>query len=118
MNDLWDYCERVWDYRERTWTLDRDLVDYELHGSDGFLGDVVSVENSPRGAYVVVDTSATFDARRLIPAGVIASLDHDRGRVRVDLTKDQLRRAPDYSGKGWNEEIRAEHSDYYGNVSH
>ena len=113
MNDLWDYRDLVWDYRERTWTLDRDLVRYEVHGSDQKIGTVVSVESGPQGAYVVVDTSASFDRCRLIPDGVIASVDHDRALVRVD----QLRRAPDYQGEAWNEEIRTEHADYYGNVS-
>jgi hypothetical protein len=117
MSNLWDYREQVWDYRERTWTLDRDLVRYEVQASDGYVGSIVSVESGPQCAYVVVDTSATFGGSRLVPAGVIASLDHEHAVVHVNLTKDLLRRAPVYAGEAWNDEIRVAHSDYYGPVN-
>ena len=115
MNNVWDYRECVWSYRESTWTLDSDLLGYDVEATDGCLGRVAHVGCAESGAYVVVDTcSCIREARRLIPAGMIAALDHDHHLVRVGLSKDQVSGAPDYSADQWNDDIRRRHSDYYG----
>ena len=115
MNNVWDYRECVWNYRESTWTLDSDLVGYEVQATDGCLGKIAHAASGESGAYVVVDTcSCSPDPKRLIPAGVVAALDHDHHLVRIALTQDQVRDAPDYRADRWNDDIRRLHSDYYG----
>lgn len=117
MSNLWDYRTRVWDYRESTWTVDSDLVGYDVEVPEGRIGTVLRAVTDALGAYLVVDTSGVFGGRRLIPAGAVGALDHDRRLVRVALTTQQLRDAPDHVSDQWNEAVRAAHSGYYGKVS-
>ena len=73
------------------------LVGYQVHATDGDIGkiDEASTETSRR--YLVVDTGFwIFGKKRLIPAGVVASVDHRDRKVSVSMTKDQIKQAPDY----------------------
>ena len=117
MSNLWDYPDCVWAYRESTWTLDRDLLGYAVHVSDSCIGHVLRVENGPLGAYIVVDASAVRDTPTLVPAGLVAALDHDRRLVQLSLTEDQVRRAPRHDSDEWNDTIRAQLTDYYSKVN-
>lgn len=114
MSNLWDYRECVWKYRESTWTLDSDLLGYDVEATDGRIGTIGHVANGEAGAYVVVATCSSIpDRERLIPAGAVASLDHDHRLVRVALTQDQVRGAPDYHPDQWSDEVRTKHAEYY-----
>ena len=90
----------VWTFRDtlrNEMDARRDLVGYDVTASDGSIGkiDRASVDTSRR--YVVVDTGFwIFGKKRLIPAGVVTAVDHDRRAVQVSLTKDQVKNAPDY----------------------
>ena len=118
MSNVWDYRESVWDYREHTWTLDSDLVGYDVDATDGRIGKIHHAASRTSDAFVVVDTGSWIsDARRLIPAGAVTSLDHDRRRVQVDLTTAQISEAPDYSADQWDDEVRRQHGDYYSRCS-
>ena len=47
----------------------------------------------------MVDTGFwIFGKKRLIPAGAITAVDHDGKTLRVTMTKDQIKNAPDYDG--------------------
>ena len=114
MSNVWDYRECVWNYRESTWTLDSDLLGYDVEATDGCLGKIAHVANGESGAYVVVDTCSCIpDRKRLIPAGAVDSLDHNHHLVRVALTQDAIRNAPDYNAGQWNDDVRTQHADYY-----
>jgi len=114
VSNLWDYRECVWKYRESTWTLDSDLLGYDVEATDGRIGTIGHVANGEAGAYVVVATCSSIpDRERLIPAGAVASLDHDHRLVRVALTQDQVRGAPDYHPDQWSDEVRTKHAEYY-----
>lgn len=117
MSNLWDYRACVWDYRESTWTVDSDLLGYDVEVPEGRIGTVARAVTGALGAYLVVNTSGVFDGRRLIPAGAVDALDHDRRLVRVALTAQQLRHAPDHVCDQWNEAVRAAHAGYYNKVS-
>lgn len=112
VRNVWDYRPCVWDYRESTWTVDRDLLGYDVEATDGRIGRIDQAANGALGAYVVVDTS-TIGSKRLVPAGAVASLDHGRHLVRVTLTKDQIRDAPDFDAEKWTDEARTQLGDYY-----
>ena len=88
-------------------------VGYDVEVPEGRIGTVVRAMTGALGAYLVVDTSGVFDGRRLIPAGAVDALDHDLRLVRVALTRQQLRDAPDHVCDQWNEAVRAAHSGYY-----
>lgn len=113
---LWDYRDSVWDYRESTWTLDGDLVGYEVMASDGHLGTVVRASSSSAAAYlvvdVVVDPASAGAGLRLVPAGAVASMNHDDRTVRIDLTGVEVTAAPPYEGE-LDGALRAEHDDYF-----
>ncbi|HSF36393.1 MAG TPA: hypothetical protein VLA70_09780 [Nocardioides sp.] len=85
---LWDYRDSVWEYRESTWTLDGDLVGYEVVATDGRLGTVVRASSSSAAVYlvvdVVVDAARAGAGLRLVPAGAVASMDHEGRTVRID----------------------------------
>ncbi|WP_416952905.1 hypothetical protein ACNKF0_13630 [Nocardioides sp. T5] len=108
---LWDYRDSVWDYRESTWTLDADLVGYEVVASDGHLGTVVRASSSSAAAYLAVDAARAGAGLRLVPAGAVASMDHDDRTVRIDLTVVQVAAAPAYEEA--DGAVRAEHHDYF-----
>lgn len=90
----------VWTYRD---TFDRDvgdgsaLVGYDVDATDGHIGKIDEASTEASRRYLVVDTGFwIFGKKRLIPAGVVASIDHDDRRVAVSMTKDQIKSAPDY----------------------
>lgn len=104
----------MWDYRDSTWTDDRDITGYEVEATDGSIGSVDSATNGVSNAYIVVDTGFwIFGKKRLLPAGAIASVDHDSKNVQVAMTKEQIKSAPDYDSDDWDEAARSRHSDYY-----
>src|SRR4051794_17032034 len=82
----------MWAYRDSTWTRSGDLVGYDVEATDGSIGNIDKATNDASDAYVVVDTGFwIFGKKRLIPAGAIASVDHDAKNVHVAMTKDQIK---------------------------
>jgi hypothetical protein len=63
-----------------------------------------------------VDTGPwIFGKRRMLPAGVIERIDYDGRQVFVNLTKDQIRDAPDYDAtRDQDETYRSGLGSYYG----
>jgi hypothetical protein len=113
---LWDYSDSVWDYRESTWTLDRDLVGYEVEAPDGHLGVVVRASSASAAAYLVVDAGPAVAGLRLVPAGVVTSMQHDGRTVRTVLSRVQLAAAPSYEDDTLDDSVRAAHDRYFSNL--
>jgi len=80
----------MWDYRDSTWTDGHDLAGYDVEATDGSIGNVDQATNDVSNAYVVVDTGFwIFGKKRLIPAGAIASVEHDDKKVRpMPMSRD------------------------------
>jgi hypothetical protein len=56
-----------------------------------------------------------FGKKRMIPAGAITDMDLDNRTVRVNLTKDQIKAAPDYEAAQRDDtDYRDRLSDHYG----
>ena len=55
--------------------------------------------------------------KRLIPAGAITGVNHDDESVMVNMTKEQIKAAPDHDADRWGDETRDQHADYYGPFS-
>lgn len=112
-NSTWDYSDDSWN------TGTTDCVGYDVEASDGGIGSIDETSNEAGSSYVVVDTGFwIFGKKRLIPAGAVTNVDHERRVVHVDMTKDQIKDAPDYDADAWGDdtrrdEFRGQHDDYY-----
>nr|WP_300048202.1 PRC-barrel domain-containing protein [uncultured Nocardioides sp.] len=106
--------DTVWSYRDTAWSQDSDLVGYDVEASDGSIGKIDEASNEASGQWLVVDTGFwIFGKKRLVPAGAVTGIDHEDKTVMVNLTKDQIKSAPDYDKDDWNDDSRGHHTDYY-----
>jgi hypothetical protein len=104
----------TWSYRDSTWVRAGGLVGYEVHTTDGPIGTVEAATDDLSGSHLVVDAGTWILGRqRLIPAGAVTAVDHDSRVVRVSMTRDQVKDAPDYDDDAWSAESRTVHEDYY-----
>ena len=87
----------IWDYRTDLQTSARDLVGYDVEATDGRIGKIDEATYDAGSAFLVVDTGFwIFGKKRLIPAGVVDSLDATDRKVFVRMTKDEIKSAPDF----------------------
>jgi hypothetical protein len=102
----------VWRYRDSAWSQGDTVVGYDVEAVDGSIGTVDDATADTDRGHVVVDTGPwIFGSKRLIPAGLVNAVDHAARRIRVSLSRDQVRAAPDF--EELSEEARARHTDYY-----
>jgi hypothetical protein len=103
----------VWKYRDSAWSQGDTVVGYDVEAVDGSIGTVDETTAETDRDHVVVDTGPwILGKKRLIPAGLVNAVDHEARLVRVSLSKDQVRAAPDF--EEMSDEARARHTDYYG----
>jgi hypothetical protein len=108
----------TWNYRKDAWSEGDDVVGYEVEATDGTIGKIDEATSETDRSYVVVDTGSwIFDKRRLIPAGLVSSVDHDAHTVTITLSKDQIKAAPDYDESAPNDDVRRSHEEHYGSYS-
>lgn len=104
----------VWTYHETFEQIGDEIVGYEVDALDGHIGSVDEASREAGDAHLVVDTGGwIFGKKRLIPAGVVAAIDHDGGRVHLNMTKDQVKSAPDWDSELTVDEWRSTHGGYY-----
>jgi hypothetical protein len=97
----------IWDYSASIARSDRNLVGYDVEATDGHIGKIDEASNEAGRSHLVVDTGFwIFGKKRLIPAGVVRSIDDDYQKVHISLTKDEVKSAPDF------DEQRRDYSDY------
>ena len=109
----------TWSYQETSWVEGGDLVGYDVEATDGSIGKVDEATYESGAGRMVVDTGFwIFGKKRLIPAGAVTRVDHADRKVTVNMTKDQIKSAPDYDETSqWNDETRSRYSDYYDRYS-
>lgn len=94
-----------------------DLEGYEVEATDGHVGKVDAATYDADASCLVVDTGFwIFGTKRMIPAGVVRSIDTEENKVHLDLTKDQIKGAPDYDAARHDagaSAYRREVGDYY-----
>lgn len=84
----------AWTYRENIYREDSNLSGFDVEATDGSIGSVD--EDSMGRDHLIVDTGFwMFGKRRLLPAGAVTRVDYDDEKVYVDMTKDQIKEAPD-----------------------
>jgi hypothetical protein len=106
----------LWSYRDTARSQPTDLVGFQVVTTDGAIGNLDAATYDVGGSYIVVDTGFwIFGKKRMLPAGVIDRIDYDRREVHVNLTKDDIRQAPDYNAEREREEAyRQDVGTYYG----
>ena len=103
-----------WNYPEGAWSEGDDVVGYDVETTDGTIGTVDEATSETDRSWLVVDTGVwIFGKKRLIPAGTVNGVDHERKTVMVGLSKDEIKSAPDYDKDDWNDDSRGRHTDYY-----
>jgi hypothetical protein len=87
----------MWAYAEEYVTEPFDIEGFKVEAIDGDIGKVDEASYDVGSASIVVDTGPWIFGRKVvIPAGLIESLDLENGKIRVALTKDQIKNSPEY----------------------
>ena len=104
----------LWTYREES-IGDIDLAGYHVEASDGGIGKVDEATYEAGASYLVIDTGPwIFGKRVCLPAGTIDRIDVENERVFVNLTKEEIKSAPEYDEAiGVTDEHRAALGTYY-----
>ena len=86
----------IWTYREQTWST-TDFTGYSVEATDGGIGKVDEATNEVGGSYIVVDTGPwIFGKKTMLPAGVIERIDPESETIFVNVTKDEIKNAPEF----------------------
>lgn len=87
----------AWAYRNSTWESS-DLTGFEVEAVDGGIGKIDESSREAGAGYIVVDTGPwIFGSKVLIPAGAITEVDLVDEKVYLELSKEQIKNAPEYT---------------------
>jgi hypothetical protein len=87
----------LWMYRDDIVTADTDIVGYSIEALDGGIGKIDEATYDAGSSYIVVDTGPwIFGKRVMLPAGVVRGIDSKAETVHVDLTKEEIKNAPEF----------------------
>jgi hypothetical protein len=93
-----------------------DLTGFKVEARDDGIGKVDEATHEAGGSFIVVDTGPwIFGKKVMLPAGVIRDVDLDTETIFVDLTKDEIKNAPEFDETTYREQsYRNSLSEYYG----
>jgi hypothetical protein len=93
-----------------------DITGFKVEASDGSIGKVDEAMDEAGGSFVVVDTGPwIFGKKVMLPAGTIRDIDLDTETVSVNLTKGEIKDAPEFDENRYGDPAyRDELSGYYG----
>lgn len=109
----------------QNWTMREDvlqgspssLIGYDVETTEGSIGEVTEESTDVAASFIVVDTGFwILEKKRLVPAAAISGIDHEAKTLRLDMTKDEIKDAPDYVAESRVErdvEYRDAHDRYY-----
>ncbi|OEJ41069.1 PRC domain containing protein [Streptomyces agglomeratus] len=108
----------IWGYQPTTGhTAGNTLTGFKVEATDGSIGKVDKHSDEVGSSYVVVDTGVwIFGKHVLLPAGTVTRVDTAEEKIYVDLTKDQIKDAPEFDrdqhigDAGYHEQV----GGYYG----
>jgi hypothetical protein len=92
-----------------------DLTGFKVEARDGSIGKVDEATHEAGGSFIVVDTGPwIFGKKVMLPAGVIRDIDLHSQMMFVELTKDEIKNAPEFEEKTYREQsYRNELGEYY-----
>ena len=109
----------IWTYSERVMAEPLDLKGFGVEATDGEIGKVDEATYDVGTSYIVVDTGPWIFGRKvLLPAGMIEKIDVDQQSVKVRLSKDQIKNAPeldevtDFRSDEYRERVGSYYTDY------
>ena len=86
----------IFAYPDEEWAR-LDLSGYHVEATDGQVGKVDEATHEVGSGAIVVDTGTwIFGKKVMLPVGVISRIDEDDRRIWVDLTKDEIKNAPEF----------------------
>jgi hypothetical protein len=93
-----------------------DLTGFKVEATDGDIGKVDESTHDAGASFIVVDTGPwIFGKKVMLPAGTIRDVDPDTETVFVNLTKDEIKNAPEFDEKRYrDQDYRDELGGYYG----
>jgi hypothetical protein len=108
----------MWTYRIATPGIDLSTVDltgFKVEARDGSIGKVDEATHEAVGSFVVVDTGPwIFGKKVMLPAGMIRDVDIEAETIFVDLTKDEIKNAPEFDETTYRDQTyRNELGEYY-----
>jgi hypothetical protein len=95
-----------------------DLTGYSVEATDGGIGKVDECTYETSRSYLVVDTGPwIFGKKVLLPAGVVQRIDMDSETVFVNLTKEEIKNAPEFDEDTYrDDEYRTRLGTYYSEI--
>ena len=108
------YAE-LWTFKKDVPT--REIEGFEVEARDGSIGKIDEATDDVGRACVVVDTGPWIFGRKVvIPAGAVEQIDLNTNKVRVAMTKDQIKDSPelDETTDYRSDEYRSQLGSYYG----
>jgi hypothetical protein len=92
-----------------------NLAGFTVEAADGSVGKVDEGAHAIGSGHVIVDTGPwIFGKKVMLPAGVISRVDEQDQRIWVNLTKDQIKNAPEFDESTYREQhYRDELGTYY-----
>jgi hypothetical protein len=118
MSDLWTWREYVvvltpGDTAQSAIT-GTDVTGFDVDATDGHVGKVDKATYEVGGSYLIVDTGFwIFGKKRMIPASMVDNVDPQERKVYLRISKDDVKKAPDYDAdRVWGDQ-RATNDEYY-----
>jgi hypothetical protein len=103
----------IWNFRMTV--EDADLTNYRVEAVDGEIGKVDEASYEAGEDALIVDTGPLVFGRKVfLPVGTIERVDGDEEKIYVDLTKEEIKHAPEYDPSGYaQQEYRLALAGYY-----
>ncbi|MEY9848645.1 PRC-barrel domain containing protein [Streptacidiphilus sp. MAP5-3] len=88
----------IWGYRPTAqYTTGTDLTGYQVDAIDRRIGKVDDAADDVGSAFIVVNCKpCLFGKHVMLPAGTVTLVDAGQETIRVALTRDQIKNAPEY----------------------
>jgi hypothetical protein len=104
----------IYTYPDQSWSA-MNLGGFSIEATDGEIGSVDDETYKVGTDAILVNTGPwIFGKSVLLPAGVISRVDEMDRKIFVNLTKDQIKNAPEVDESNWREQsYRDELGTYY-----
>ena len=98
--------------------MNTDITGFKVEARDGSIGKIDEATHEAGGSFVVVDTGPwIFGKKVVLPAGTIRDIELDTETVFVNLTKDEIKNAPEFDENKYREQsYRDDLAGYYGGL--